>query len=93
MSDVLQPRQFTLYRGEGGHDRPSYYPAKGPDAWRAGAWWTSDLDKARNYAASAKGQVYRVDVEPHEAAPSGMTGNYLIKDPAVRARRTLLGED
>lgn len=80
---------MTLYRGEGSHSRPSFYPKTGPDAL-AGAWYTSSLDNARNYAASAKGSVYQVDVEQHEAEPRGARGNYVIKDPAVRARRTPL---
>lgn len=93
-SDNLSGQQFplTLYRGEGSHETPSYYPTKGPDAWRAGAWYTSDLDSAQRYAHSAKGQVYRLDVEEHEAQPSGGRNNYLVRDPQVRARRTLLGE-
>lgn len=83
--------QLTLYRGEGSHDQPSYYPKTGSDA-RAGAWWTSNLDNARNYAASAKGSVYQIQVHPHEVKPSGSPGNYLIADPKVRERRTLLEE-
>jgi 8-oxo-dGTP diphosphatase len=86
-----ETERLTLYRGEGSHEQRSYYPKTGPDAL-AGAWWTSDLDKARGYAASAKGSVYQVQVHPHEAKPSGGSGNYLISDPEVRARRTLLEE-
>jgi hypothetical protein len=84
--------RFMLYRGEGSHDAPSYYPKTGPDAL-AGAWWTSNLENARQYAASAKGSVYQVQVRPHEAKPLGRTGNYLISDPGVRERRTLLEPD
>lgn len=94
--------RMTLYRGEGTHERPSYYPKTGPDA-RAGAWWTDSLERAQNYAKSTTdGQVYRIEVGPGEAEPSGMRGNYLIRDPEVRARRVLhtasdfsipLGED
>lgn len=87
-ADHLQPKQFTLYRGEGSHDRASYYPEKGPGA-RAGMWWTSDLDSARHYAAAAKGSVYQLDVHPHETEPSWGT-YHLIPDPAVRARRRLV---
>lgn len=85
----LNTEQFTLYRGEGSHERPSYYPSKGPGA-RAGMWWTSDLNSARRYAASAhEGKVYSVDVQPHETEPSWGT-YHLIHDPAVRARRRLV---
>jgi hypothetical protein len=87
----LSDAQFTLYRGEGSHDRPSFYPKTGPDAL-AGAWWTSSLDKARGYAASAKGSVYQIQVQPHEAKPLGRTGNYVISDPKVRERRTPYGD-
>jgi hypothetical protein len=75
---------MTLYRGEGSHDTPSYYPKGSSDT---GAWWTSNPAKARQYASSAKGSVYQVDVEQHEAEPRGGRENYFIKDPAVRARR------
>lgn len=81
--------QFTLYRGEGPHERPSFYPKTGPDAL-AGAWWTSDLKSAQNYAKSAKGSVFKLDVHEHEAKPSGAPNNFLVHDPAVRARRTAL---
>lgn len=88
--DNLNPEQFALYRGEGSHDRPSFYPKTGPQAL-AGAWWTSNVDNARRYAASAKStNVYQVTVHPHEAEPHGVPGNYIIPDPKVRARRTLL---
>lgn len=86
-SDHLSPGQFTLYRGEGPHERPSYYPKTGPDAL-AGAWWTSNLKTAQGYAAAAKGSVYKIDVDHSEAEPKGATGNYLIKDPKVRERRS-----
>ncbi|MGN6635999.1 MAG: GNAT family N-acetyltransferase, partial [Oryzihumus sp.] len=83
---------LTLYRGEGDHDRPSYYPKTGPDANLTGAWWTSDLEKARGYAKKAgpSGRVYQVEVQPHEAEPHGLPGYYHIPDPKVRERRTLL---
>lgn len=87
MSNPNLGRQFTLYRGEGSHTYPSYYPKTGPDAALSGAWWTSDPEKAKGYAASAKGKVYALDVHPHEVQPSGARGNYLVHDPAVRARR------
>lgn len=80
------PQFMRLYRGEGSHDRPSYYPKSGPDAL-AGAWWTSDHAAAQNYAASAKGRVYQVDVHESEAEQRGLPHNYVIRDPAVRARR------
>ena len=44
--EALNSEQFALYRGEGRHDRPSFYPKTGPNA-HAGAWWTSSLDQAR----------------------------------------------
>lgn len=82
---------LTLYRGEGGYDHPSYYPKTGPDAAMAGAWWTDDLDRARQYARSTKGgQVYVIEVDESEAEPHGGPGNYVIPNPQVRARRTLL---
>jgi len=37
----------TLYRGEGSHDRSSYYTASSGDA---GGWWTTDIESARRYA-------------------------------------------
>ena len=84
-NNALNDAQFRLYRGEGSHDRPSYYPSSGPGA-RAGMWWTTDRTSAQNYAASAKGQVYSLDVHPHETEPSWGT-YHLVPDPAVRARR------
>jgi GNAT superfamily N-acetyltransferase len=81
---------MTLYRGEGTHESPSYYPKTGPDAL-AGAWWTDDLDKATGYAKSTTdGKVYSLDVEDHEAEPRGARGYYVVLDPEVRARRRLL---
>jgi len=81
--------QFTLYRGEGSHSRPSYYPTTGPNA-QAGKWYTSDPDKAHRYAASTtEGKVYAVDVHKSEAEPRGLPGYFLIHDPEVRARRRL----
>jgi hypothetical protein len=77
---------MTLYRGEGSHDRPSHYPKGSGDA---GGWWTSNPESAHRYARGEKGSVYKVDVERHEVEPRGAPGNYFIKDPAVRARRTL----
>lgn len=79
-------QQFRLYRGEGSHDTPSYYPSKGRDAL-AGAWWTSDRKSAENYAAAAKGSVYQIDVHPHEVEQRGLPQNYVIPDPKVRTRR------
>jgi 2'-5' RNA ligase len=83
--------ELTLYRGEGGHDRPSYYPESGPDSKLTGAWWTSDLDKARGYAAGAGegAQVYQIKVKPHEAPQRGLPTYHLISDQKVRDRRTL----
>lgn len=86
ISSVEPGRQFTLYRGEGSHDEPSYYPSKGPNAL-AGAWWTSNLEQAQRYAKAAKGSVYSLDVQPHEAEPHGLPGYFLVRDPEVRARR------
>lgn len=80
-------RRLTLYRGEGSHDTASYYPKTGPDAWLAGAWWTDDPAKASGYAASAKGQVYVIEVDESEVQPMGAPGNYVIADPEVRKRR------
>lgn len=85
----LNPQQFTLYRGEGSHGRPSYYPKSGPNAL-AGAWWTSDLEQARGYASKSKGSVYKIDVDHSEAEPHGLPGYYMIKDPKVRERRVPL---
>lgn len=79
-------KRLTLYRGEGSHDQPSFYPATGPNA-RAGAWWTSSLKSAKQYAASSKGKVYQIDVAESEAKPSGPPGYYLIANPQVRERR------
>lgn len=85
---VRKTSGMTLYRGEGDHDRPSYYPETGPSAL-AGAWWTSDPESAQRYAQSTtNGQVYRLDdVQDHEAEQSGRPGNYLVRDPEVRGRR------
>ena len=92
---VFNPRQprdkegqwtRTLYRGEGSHDKPSFYPKVGPAAALTGAWWTDDQAKAKNYAAG--GIVYKVKVMEGEYEPRGGRGNYVILDPAVRARRT-----
>ena len=91
MSHRALGQQFSepmrLYRGEGTHEHPSYYPKTGPDA-QAGHWYTSDLKKAQNYAASSTdGRVYQLDAHPHEFKASGGRGNYVVADPAVRARR------
>ena len=84
MSQRALGEQFSLYRGEGSHDRPSYYPKTGPNA-HAGHWYTSDPKKAHNYASG--GNVYKLDVHPNEAKRSGALNNYVVADPAVRARR------
>jgi hypothetical protein len=91
-SDHLNEEQFpqTLYRGEGNHDKPSPYYNVGPNKSHAGGWWTSNVDKAHNYAASRpEGKVYSLEAHEHEAQPRGARGNYFITDPEVRARRTL----
>lgn len=80
--------QFTLYRGEGSHDRPSYYPAK---SGMAGGWWTSDRGSAERYAKGQQGQVYQVAVHEHEAKQQGLPGYYFISDPKVRERRVAVG--
>jgi GNAT superfamily N-acetyltransferase len=80
---------MTVYRGEGSHDRPSHYP-KG--SVETGAWWTSDPDSAQRYARGEKGSVYQLEVDHHEAEPRGLPGYYFIKDPAVRARRSLVAD-
>lgn len=87
----LNERQFTtIYRGEGGHDQPSYYPTNSNDT---GAWWTTNLSSAQNYAKSAKdGKVYMLDVEAHEAEQRGLPHYRFVPDPAVRERRRLLDE-
>lgn len=75
---------MTLYRGEGSHDRPSYYP---PGSGMAGGWWTSDLDSARSYAQGQNGDVYEIDVEPGEAEQRGLPKYFFIEDQKVRERR------
>lgn len=81
----LSEGQFRLYRGEGTHEKPSYYP-KG--SGMAGGWWTTNHDAAKRYAASSKeGKVYSLDAHPSEAKPQGLPGYYFVKDPNVRARR------
>ena len=75
---------MRLYRGEGSHDQPSFYPRGSNDA---GAWWTSDPESARNYARSAKGRLFEIDVAEGEAETRGGRNNYFIPDPKVRERR------
>ena len=93
--DHLNAQEFgpmRLYRGEGTHSRPSYYPSYGPHA-QAGAWWTNDSAKARDYARKTEeGKVYQLDINPGEAEPKGAPGNYLVMSPEVRERRRLFGE-
>lgn len=82
--------KLTLYRGEGSHDHPSYYPSSGPNA-RAGMWWTDDPDSARQYAAGVPGgKVYTIEVDESEAEREGLY--FLIPDPDVRSRRQELDE-
>lgn len=80
--------QFTLYRGEGSHDRPSYYPS---GSNMAGGWWTSNRQSAERYAAGQKGQVFQIQVHPHEAEQQGLPDYYFISDPKVRERRVAVG--
>ena len=75
---------MTLYRGEGSHDQPSYYP---PASGMAGGWWTSDVDSARSYAQGQNGDVYEIDVEPGEAEQRGLPKYFFIEDQKVRERR------
>lgn len=85
----VSPEQFRLYRGEGSHEKTSYYPKKGPDAL-AGAWYTTDRASAHRYAKSTvEGKVYSLDVHPHEAEQRGLPKNFVVTDPAVRSRRML----
>ena len=72
----------TLYRGEGSHDRTSYYTASSD---MAGGWWTEDIESARRYATGQEGEVYQVEVNESEAEKRGLA--YFISDPEVRARR------
>jgi hypothetical protein len=76
---------LRLYRGEGSHEAPSYYPAKSD---MAGGWWTTNLDSATRYSKTQPdGKVYHLDVQPHEAEAQGLPGYYFVHDPAVRGRR------
>ena len=88
-SDHLQPRQLslfttTLYRGEGAHDRPSYYT---PQSGQAGGWWTTDRASAEHYARGQKGKLYQLEAGEHEARAQGARGYYFVGDPEVRKHR------
>lgn len=83
-------QKMVLYRGEGTHARPSYYPKGSTDA---GGWWTSSRQSAEQYARSTEqGQVYRIEVDPDEVDPRGLPGYFFIPDPKVRERRRLYAE-
>jgi hypothetical protein len=86
--ESLHPDQFVLYRGEGSHDRPSYYP---PGSGEAGGWWTTNRGSAERYAKGQKGQVYQVAVHASEAKQQGLPSYYYISDPKVRERRVAVG--
>lgn len=82
-----QANSLTLFRGEGSHDRPSYYPTQSGEA---GGWWTTDLASAQQYAKSTEdGKVYTIDVDESEAERRGLPKYRFIPDPEVRARRRL----
>lgn len=76
----------TLYRGEGSHDRPSYYTTQ---SGQTGGWWTDDIESARRYAGP-EGKVYEIEVDESEAETRGLPSYYFIADPEVRARRRLV---
>lgn len=77
----------TLYRGEGTHERESYYTTT---SGMAGGWWTDDPEKARRYALGTEdGKVYQIEVDEGEYERRGL--EYFITDPEVRERRHLMG--
>lgn len=83
--DSDSDQRIRLYRGEGTHEKSSYYP---PQSGMAGGWWTTDLDSATRYSKSSPdGKVYSLDVHPSEAEPHGLPGYFFVKDPEVRKRR------
>lgn len=75
---------IRLFRGEGSHDNPSYYPAGSNET---GGWWTTDLKSAQQYAKSAKGKVFEIEVSEAEVEKRGLPKYRFIADPKVRERR------
>ena len=83
-SDHLSGQQFSLYRAEGSHEANA-----GP---LPGIWWTRHPEVADGYNNRGDKDLYKLDVHPHEVEGPfhrpDPNGDYTVKNPEVRARRT-----